>query len=202
MSFGSIVELNQPFVAAVHGGLQRIRARALWRIPSDQRPLLASLPPCETIRIETFVPQPEVLEHPAVRCFLTQGGAWSVQEAWLAGTPMVVIPFFADQPYNASLVQQLGVGLRLWRSEVNAESVGSAITAVLDSERYRDNAARLKTDLLENDGAEEVAEFVERSIGRIRSASGGSAGQSATGNFVEVESSSARKRPAWSGRLD
>ncbi len=111
VSFGSIVELNQPFVAAVHGGLQRIRARALWRIPSDQRPLLASLPPCETIRIETFVPQPEVLEHPAVRCFLTQGGAWSVQEAWLAGTPMVVIPFFADQPYNASLVQQLGVGL-------------------------------------------------------------------------------------------
>ncbi len=163
-SFGGAVELEEPFATAVHEGLRRVKARVLWRIPDTQRQLLASLRPADNIRFESFVPQPEVLEHPSVKCFLTQGGPWSVQEAWFAGTPMVVTPFFADQPYNASVVVRLGLGVRLWRSAVTAKTVADSVTEVLFNKSYHVKAQEMKAYLLTRDGGAGVVEYVEKAI--------------------------------------
>ena len=160
VSFGTIVELDRRFVTAVYEGLRRVRARVLWSMPLNQRELLKSVRPTENIRLKSFVPQPEVLQHPSVRCFLTQTGAWSMQEAWFGGTPMVCIPFFADQPYNASIVERLGVGRRLWQSQVSANRIQSFVTEILTDPKYLDRARQLSDELRACDGAKDIADFV------------------------------------------
>ncbi|HEY8291724.1 MAG TPA: glycosyltransferase, partial [Thermomicrobiales bacterium] len=65
-------------------------------------------PQPENVHIERFILQSALLPH----CDLTvhQGGFSTVTGALNAGLPMVVIPIFADQPYNAACCTALGVG--------------------------------------------------------------------------------------------
>ena len=45
-----------------------------------------------------WAPQLAVLAHPAVHLFVTHGGLTSMHEGLVAGKPLLVTPFFADQP--------------------------------------------------------------------------------------------------------
>ena len=45
--------------------------------------------------------------------FITHGGSNSFHESLLMGTPVVVVPFFGDQPLLARSAQELGVGINL-----------------------------------------------------------------------------------------
>jgi UDP:flavonoid glycosyltransferase YjiC (YdhE family) len=45
-----------------------------------------------------WAPQLAVLCHPAVKLFVSHGGLNSTHEGLAAGKPLLVTPFFADQP--------------------------------------------------------------------------------------------------------
>ncbi|CAE7240715.1 IAGLU [Symbiodinium pilosum] len=53
------------------------------------------------------VPQWAVLNHACVRCFVSHGGANSTHEALASGVPVVPLPFFDDQFYIASRLEEL-----------------------------------------------------------------------------------------------
>ena len=170
VSFGSAVEFDRRFATAVYQGLANVPARILWSLPGKQKALLAECTPSDNIRLEDFVPQAEVLAEPAVRCFITQAGPNSVQEALLGGTPMLCIPFFADQGYNSATVERLRVGSKLWHRDVSARSIAAAVTDILTDETYRDAATEIQEQLLLRDGGEliarHIAEVVRRSEAR------------------------------------
>ena len=160
VSFGSAVDIDTRFACAVYNGLRGLRARVLWSLPAKQRALLSDLPGADNIRIESFVPQPEILGIPKVKCFVTQGGPHSIQEALFGGTPMLCIPFFVDQAYNSSVVERLGVGKRLWRRDVSAESICEGINEILRSPDYRNTAREISEDLIKNEGGSAIANHV------------------------------------------
>lgn len=56
-----------------------------------------------------FVPQDDVLAHAAV--MVAHGGFGTVLGALRAGVPMILAPLFADQPYNAARVAEVGAGV-------------------------------------------------------------------------------------------
>jgi MGT family glycosyltransferase len=62
------------------------------------------------VHIERFVPQDEVLPH--AQAVLCHGGSGTVLGAVAAGVPLVVVPMFADQPYNAERVAAAGARTR------------------------------------------------------------------------------------------
>jgi UDP:flavonoid glycosyltransferase YjiC (YdhE family) len=160
VSFGSAVEFERSFAIAVYEGLRNVPARVLWSLPANQKALLTGLSPADNIRLENFVPQAEVLALPAVRCFITQAGPNSVQEALLGGTPMLCIPFFADQGYNSATVEHLRVGRKLWHRAVSAQSVGAAVVDILTNDAYRATAADIQEQLLREDGGELIARYI------------------------------------------
>jgi zeaxanthin glucosyltransferase len=168
VSFGSAVEFDRRFAAAVYEGLRGIPARVLWSLPASQKALLSGVPPTDRIRLEDFVPQAEVLALEQVRCFVTQAGPNSVQEALLCGTPMLCVPFFADQGYNSATVERLGVGRKLWRGAVSAASLGAAVSEILANDAYRDAAGGIKAQLLRRDGGELVARHIAEVVRRSR----------------------------------
>ena len=48
-----------------------------------------------------WIPQQDLLGHPAVKAFLTHGGIHSIYEALFHGQPMVIMPLGIDQFDNA-----------------------------------------------------------------------------------------------------
>jgi UDP-N-acetylglucosamine:LPS N-acetylglucosamine transferase len=160
VSFGSAVEIDGRFSRAVYDGLRSLDIRVIWSLPANQRSLVTKLPMDEKIRFESFVPQPEILDLAQVRCFVTQAGPHSVQEALFGATPMLCIPFFADQAYNASVVEHLGAGKKLRRRDVSAQAISSGVRDVLNSEECQGKAKTISEELLCNEGSAAISEYV------------------------------------------
>jgi UDP-glucoronosyl and UDP-glucosyl transferase len=175
VSFGSAVEIDGTFARAVYDGLRAVHARVLWSLPANQRTLVSKMPADENIRFESFVPQPEILGIPNVRCFVTQAGPHSVQEALFGATPMLCIPFFADQAYNSSIVEHLGVGKKLWRGDVSVQSVSNGIKDILLNDKYQQKAKEIREELLRNEGGTAISEHVAKLLD-MQSSQGGTVG--------------------------
>uniref|UniRef100_A0A915LEB2 glucuronosyltransferase n=1 Tax=Meloidogyne javanica TaxID=6303 RepID=A0A915LEB2_MELJA len=60
-----------------------------------------------------MIKQREILEKAKVKLFVTHGGQNSFNEILKAGVPVIVIPFFGDQPFNATIAEYLGIGLSI-----------------------------------------------------------------------------------------
>ena len=111
-NFGSLTVLTADQLAEFAWGLAASGHPFLWSIRDNLVPGanaglgLALLPP-EFITatagrccLTTWCPQEQVLQHPAVGCFLTHNGWNSTCESVAAGVPMVCWPGFADQYTN------------------------------------------------------------------------------------------------------
>lgn len=90
-----------------------------------------------------WCPQPEVLAHKAVGCFVTHCGWNSTLEAISLGVPMVAVPLWTDQPTNAKCVEDI------WRVGVRARVDG-------DGTVRRDEIERCIKMVMEGEKAVEI----------------------------------------------
>ncbi|XP_057504784.1 UDP-glucosyltransferase 29-like [Actinidia eriantha] len=65
--------------------------------------------------VEGWAPQVKILRHPSVGGFVSHCGWGSTMEAMKYGTPIIAIPMQYDQPMNARLVEEIGVGVEVVR---------------------------------------------------------------------------------------
>lgn len=74
-------------------------ARILWKLSAPEAaalgPELAAAP--RNLRVEEWLPQNDLLGHPCVTAFVTQGGFLSMSEAAYHGKPIVGVPLIAGQ---------------------------------------------------------------------------------------------------------
>ncbi|MGZ3146208.1 glycosyltransferase [Lentzea chajnantorensis] len=103
-----------------------------------------SLP--STVVLVESVPQPLLLE--CCDLFVTHAGHNSVREAMRCGVPLVCMPMFSEQPYNAGRCAEAGVGEQLRTDAMSADDILAACRAVLEDPRYRGNARRIQRDML------------------------------------------------------
>lgn len=87
--------------------------RILWSLRASQQKLLSHLLPdqSESVRLELFTPQPDVLKHPSVKVFLSHCGWGGVTDALNAGVPVLGYPGMSDQFSNARMLEQAGAGI-------------------------------------------------------------------------------------------
>ena len=86
---------------------------------------------------------------PQVAAIVHHGGAGTTTTAARAGTPQVVIPQLYDQPYWAGRVDQLGIGVAHAGGVPTADSLTTALNAVLQPEvvaRAQALSAEVRTD--------------------------------------------------------
>ncbi|KAI5633118.1 UDP-glucoronosyl and UDP-glucosyl transferase domain-containing protein [Phthorimaea operculella] len=89
----------------------------------------------KNIRISKWLPQSDLLRHPKVKLFITQGGLQSTDEAIVAGVPLIGIPMLGDQWYNVEKYVHHGIGLKLSIETVNEEQLTNAIKEVIDNKK-------------------------------------------------------------------
>ncbi|CAG9761805.1 unnamed protein product [Ceutorhynchus assimilis] len=93
------------------------------------------------VRIQKwFSAQHDILRHPNIKVFITQGGLQSMQESVHAGKPMIGIPFFGDQHMNVKRMVQLGYGLKVHKHNITKQSIQEAVEEIMDKPIYTENA--------------------------------------------------------------
>lgn len=150
-------------------GLARILAEALRR--AGRRGILArgwadlALPPSPDIL--TIPPVPYAALFPRMAAVVHHGGAGTTAEAFHAGVPQVICPFFGDQPGWARRAAELGVAVPpLPRRRLDPARLAAAITAATTTPALRHAATRLAADLAGEDGVAIAVSHIAATLAR------------------------------------
>ncbi|MBB5159510.1 nucleotide disphospho-sugar-binding domain-containing protein [Saccharopolyspora phatthalungensis] len=96
---------------------------------------------------------------PTCSALIHHGGAGTTSAALAAGVPQLVIPHFADQPANAEVVADRGVGLCLRPDEVESDSIRNCLGRILDDAAISIVAAAVRAEI---NSMPSPSELVER----------------------------------------
>ncbi|KAL8489821.1 hypothetical protein ACS0TY_025630 [Phlomoides rotata] len=83
------------------------------------------------IVIQGWVPQTTILGHPSIGAFVSHCGMSSIIESTYLGVPVIGIPIRIDQPLNAKLLVEAGVGIEVERV-ANGHFTGEEVADVLN----------------------------------------------------------------------
>ncbi|KAI9203849.1 uncharacterized protein BJ171DRAFT_459967 [Polychytrium aggregatum] len=137
VSTGTVAQpSNETLLAFYEAFSATTEFQTLWSLKkvfqNNLRELLGDQEWPEHVRIESFVPQLAVLDHPAVQIFFTHGGWNSVSEGLWTGTPMLEMPFFGDQTYNVAQTVRLGLGLMIDKNIMSSSDKAATIQLIQD----------------------------------------------------------------------
>lgn len=149
VSLGSMIRMEEGLATRVRRGLREAGLRVLEVGGATRSTARGSA----HHRREAFLPQADVLAHPAVRLFVTHAGSGAVQEGLWTGTPMVCIPFVSDQWYNASVVELLGVGRRVGERARGRKDIATVAREVMHDEECHERAMLRSRELRNLEGA-------------------------------------------------
>ncbi|XP_046993668.1 UDP-glucosyltransferase 2-like isoform X2 [Schistocerca americana] len=121
--------------------------RVLWKFEDDSLPGKPA-----NVMVAKWLPQQDVLAHPNVRLFITQGGLQSFNEAAYYGVPLIGIPFFGDQGYNVAKMVSAGIGMKLDFKSITKEKMLQTIQTVLGDKSYQENMKRYSAIYREHQG--------------------------------------------------
>jgi len=111
------------------------------------------------------VPHPWLF--PRVSAVVHHGGMGTTAEAFRAGVPMVIVPFYADQPYWGRRAHALGVSPPpIPRQELIAERLAGAMREAVSDAALRQRAVALGEKLRGEDGMGEAVRVIEELMGK------------------------------------
>ena len=109
ITFGTEISGMPIFPELARSAVHAVQRAGLHPLISVHNADLAQLSGLGDATVASWMDQYEVL--PQVRAAICHGGSGTLLGALATGTPTVVIPFFADQPFNAERVVATKVGL-------------------------------------------------------------------------------------------
>ncbi len=112
--------------------------------------------------VVSYAPQLALLERASVA--ITHAGMNTALECLTYGVPMVAIPITNDQPGVAARVAWTGAGEIVPLNKLTAARLKTALTLVLTTESYRNNALRLKQSIAQSGGVSRAADIIELAI--------------------------------------
>lgn len=139
---GVMSSIYEPLIEAL-GTLPCTAAVALGK---NHDPADWSGPRPDNVHLFSYVQQRKIL--PSCDVFISHAGFSGVREALTAGVPMVTTPLFAEQPENSARLVELGIGLPLDPSALDAESIAMATKEVLVDPSFRNRARGMQRQIL------------------------------------------------------
>ncbi|CAI9762679.1 unnamed protein product [Fraxinus pennsylvanica] len=170
ISFGSENYLSTEQIEEMARSLELCDVNFLWviRFPAGETTgIQKALPEGFLERVQErgkiaqgWAPQAKILAHSSIGGFLTHCGWSSIMESIYFGVPVIAMPLKYDQPINARLVVEAGVGVDVARDEnghFKNEDVASAIHKVLVDKSGEDMRSKAKQLSNKMKDEEEVA---------------------------------------------
>ncbi|XP_017881557.1 UDP-glucuronosyltransferase 1-9-like [Ceratina calcarata] len=135
-SLGSNLQTHQlqaGLLTVLCNALSSLKQRVVWKHAGDIPVRVAN------IKFVKWAPQQAILAHPKVMAYVMQGGLQSLQEAVHYSVPVVAIPFFGDQLFNARKILDTGIGLTLNIDTITEESVVQTLSEIIENKIYYTN---------------------------------------------------------------
>jgi UDP:flavonoid glycosyltransferase YjiC (YdhE family) len=139
VTFGSVAPTMDFFPGLYRDALDALAllpVRVLVTVGRDRDPRELG-PVAPNVHVARWVPQADVMPHAAA--MVCHGGSGTIRTALTSGVPTVVVPLFADQPYNADRVAELGAGISL----KGTDGLADAVRRLLVDPSYREAAQRI-----------------------------------------------------------
>ncbi|CAG9785772.1 unnamed protein product [Diatraea saccharalis] len=132
-SFGSLLKTStipEYKEQMIMNALSRLKQNVIWKYENSAE---------EGTRIGNilkvrWIPQYDLLRHKKVIAFIGHGGLLGMTEVVSVGKPMLVVPFFGDQPYNGKMAEEVGLGLSIPYRHITEKRFYEAISTVLSAE--------------------------------------------------------------------
>ena len=140
VSFGSVSATFPPAAqaySAALAGVADLPVRVLLTLGGNELEL-GDVPP--NVHVESWISEPDVLAEASVA--VGHGGTGTTLSALAAGCPLVVVPLFGDQPFNAARIAVSGAGVAS-----SIDQIGQRIRLVLDGAGYRVTARALADEM-------------------------------------------------------
>lgn len=141
MSLGSNVqssEMNENVVNTFLNVFKTLPYNVVWKWEVDT---MKNKP--DNVFIQKWMPQADLLAHPNIKMFITQGGHQSMEEAIDRTVPLIVIPFLGDQDANAQRMKKLKIGFYLELNTLSDENLRHAINEVANGD-FEANIVKLR----------------------------------------------------------
>jgi UDP-glucoronosyl and UDP-glucosyl transferase len=137
VSFGSMIpSFPRSIVEKFFDVFRRLDAdgyRIIWRLKSSD-----GLPVPDNVLTMGWLPQNDLLGHPAVKLFITHCGNNGQYEAIYQGVPMIGFPVLGDQEHNGRRLEHKGYGLKMDIYHFTADELLVNIRRVLDDRKFTD----------------------------------------------------------------
>ncbi|CAH0715015.1 unnamed protein product, partial [Brenthis ino] len=133
MSFGTNVEpslLPSEKLEIFAKVFSKLPYNVLWKWNTDDSPERSN-----NVRTSKWFPQSDLLKHPNVKLFITQGGLQSSDEAITAGVPLIGVPIVGDQFFNVEHYVRLKIGIRLNIKSLTEDILENAIESIIKNDR-------------------------------------------------------------------
>lgn len=161
LSFGTLVPYTKELIAKLIQALNSDRFQLLWLLNRKFRHLLPEHLP-SNFRIETWVPSTlSVFCHTKVQAFISHCGINSVQESLYFGTPVVGIPFFADQEDMGYRLKDSGAGVLLDKISFTPDELKEAVHTVMNSEKVLKAKEKIRASLHLAGGIDHACDLIE-----------------------------------------
>ncbi|CAL2044050.1 unnamed protein product [Caenorhabditis brenneri] len=109
--------------------------RVIWSMKGERPDGLL-----DHVKVSSWVPQQQILNHEKTVLFLSHGGLKSVKEAVCSATPSLFMPMFAEQMRNAWLAKSKGFARILNKFHLSEEYLENHIREVVEHKSYQSNA--------------------------------------------------------------
>ncbi|KAL0550695.1 hypothetical protein IC582_009755 [Cucumis melo] len=176
VSFGSEYFPSKQEMEDIGNGLEESGANFIWviRFPKgeENRRVEEALPEGfvekageRAMILKDWAPQGKILKHRSIGGFVSHCGWNSVMESILLGVPVIGVPMHVDQPYNAGLVEEAGLGVEAKRDpdgRIQREEVAKLIREVVVNKNREDLRTKVKemSEILRSKGDEKIEEMV------------------------------------------
>ncbi|DBB05885.1 TPA: hypothetical protein ACH3X3_009889 [Trebouxia sp. C0006] len=149
-SLGSTAIPDAAEIKAIAKALSAIApTRAVWNLAKKDLELVgvnsSDLNLGDNILLSDWLPQNDLLGHPNIKAFFTQGGTNSYNEAAYHGVPIVGMPIFGEQPDTVAqaVYQGFGLAVSLQKLRTLTANLEHALRRVLAEPSFAAEAARV-----------------------------------------------------------
>ncbi|KAH8290982.1 hypothetical protein KR054_007661, partial [Drosophila jambulina] len=111
-----------------------LKQRVLWKFEDETLPNLPA-----NVKVQSWLPQADILAHPNVKVFIAHGGLFGTQEAVHNGVPILGMPVYSDQHLNIHQGKKAGYALGLDYRTVTEAQLRASLLELIENPKYRNN---------------------------------------------------------------
>lgn len=136
IAFGSAADISGSIAERIYETAKQLlneneKLAVIWALVRTHQQFTAPPGLEDRFIFKHWVNQRALLQHSAVKLFLTHGGVSSVHEGMYAGLPMIVTGIFADQFANARSVEEANLGYTNDKFKFTPEELKTKITKLM-----------------------------------------------------------------------